>query len=320
MSRSEHEPPDGAAEAVPPTCAVIGPLLYLTVTVEREGEDERVHLHPGGQGFWIARMIKVLGCDPRLVAPIGGEAGEVVAALLPGWDIELTAVRTSMRSPTQIHDRRSGDRQEIVGLSIPQIDRHEADDLYGAALEAGLACDAVVLTSAGDGLLPDEAYGRLTHDIAATGTPVLADLHGPALDAILEVGMITMLKVSEDDLVLDGWELGSEAAVIDAARTLSDRGARSVLISRGGEAAIAVVEGKSVRIVPPTLAPVDQSGAGDSMTAGLTVGTILGLPPLDAVRLGAAAGAGNVTRRGLGSGRVDLIAELAELVELEELS
>jgi 1-phosphofructokinase len=147
----------------------------------------------------------------------------------------------------------------------------------------------------------------------------VADLHGPALDAVLEVGMIAMLKVSEDDLVLDGWKLGSEAAVIDAACTLADRGACSVVISRGSEAAIAVVEGKSVRIVPPALTAADHSGAGDSMTAGMTVGTMLGLPPLDAVRLGAAAGAGNVTRRGLGSGRVDLLAELAELVELEEL-
>jgi 1-phosphofructokinase len=320
MPRVDHEPPDGAVEAVPPTCAVIGPLLYLTVTIEREGDGEQVHMHPGGQGFWIARMIKVLGCEPRLVSPIGGEAGEVVAALMPGWEIELTAVRTAMRSPTQVQDRRGGDRTDIVGLSIPQIDRHEADDLYGAALEAGLACDAAVLTSAGDGLLPDEAYGRLTHDIAGTGMPVLADLHGGALEAALKVGKITMLKVSEEDLVLDGWELGSEAAVIDAARTLADCGAGSAVVSRGSEAAIAVVEGTAMRVVPPTLAAADHSGAGDSMTAGMTVGTMLGLPPLDAIRLGAAAGAGNVTRRGLGSGRVDLIAELAELVKMEDLS
>ncbi len=45
-----------------PACAVIGPLLYLTVTVETEaGGVEGVHLHPGGQGFWIARMLQVLG-------------------------------------------------------------------------------------------------------------------------------------------------------------------------------------------------------------------------------------------------------------------
>ena len=73
------------------TCVVLGPLLFLTVTIELEADKPRVHLHPGGQGFWIARMVTVLGERARLVAPIGGEAGDVVSALLPGWDIELEA-------------------------------------------------------------------------------------------------------------------------------------------------------------------------------------------------------------------------------------
>ena len=302
-----------------PTCAVIAPLIYLTVTIENEGDAARVHLHPGGQGFWIARMIEVLGCDTRLVSPIGGEAGEVVAALLPGWEIDLTAVRASITSPTQIHDRRSGERVEIVGLELPQLDRHDADDLYGAALEVALTSDAVVLTSGGNGLLPDEAYGRLIHDVNATATPVFADIHGGALEALLDDGSLHVLKVSEHDLALDGWTMGSERQAVEAARALAKRGVSTVVVSRGGEPAVASVDGRTVRIIPPNLAEADHTGAGDSMTAGLTVGHLLELPTIDAIRLGAAAGAGNVTRRGLGSGRPELIAELAEMVKVEEL-
>lgn len=163
---------DTASE--PTTCAVVGPLLYLTVTVETEpdnNDDQRskVHLHPGGQGFWIARMIKVLGLEARLVSPIGGEAGEVVAALVPGWQIGLSHVRTSITTPTQIHDRRSGERQELVGIEIPQLDRHEVDDFYGAALEAVLTSDAVVLTAA-DSMMPIDTYERFVHDAIARGS------------------------------------------------------------------------------------------------------------------------------------------------------
>jgi 1-phosphofructokinase len=75
-----------------------------------------------------------------------------------------------------------------------------------------------------------------------------------------------------------------------------------------------------VRVTPPELEAVDHRGAGDSMSAGLAAGHLLGLKPLDAVRLGAAAGAGNVTRRGLGSGSSELIAELLQLVDVEDIA
>lgn len=309
---ASEEPDEGM-----PTCAVVGPLLFLTVTVEMEADAPRVHLHPGGQGFWIARMVNVLGGQTRLVSPIGGEAGEVVAALLSGWEVELKPVRTSMTTPTQIHDRRSGERVELVEIDIPRLDRHEADDLYGVTLEAALSADAVVLTSGGDSVLPDDAYRRLAHDLTAQDIPIFADMHGGALDAALEEGGLRLVKVSEEDLGVDGWDVGTERQAIEAARKLAARGAHTVVVSRGGDPAIAVVGDRIVRVKPPELAEADHRGAGDSMTAGITTGHLLGLDPLDAVRLGAAAGAGNVTRRGLGSGSQELIAELSERVEIE---
>jgi 1-phosphofructokinase len=75
-----------------------------------------------------------------------------------------------------------------------------------------------------------------------------------------------------------------------------------------------------LRVEPPTLAEVDHAGAGDSMTAGIAVGRMRGLSPIDAIKVGAAAGAGNVIRHGLGSGSRDLIGELTALVEMEEVS
>jgi 1-phosphofructokinase len=302
------------------TCVVLGPLLFLTVTVELEADKPRVHLHPGGQGFWIARMVRVLGDRARLVAPIGGEAGDVVGALVPGWEIELEAVRGNLATPTQIHDRRDGERLEIVGVEMPELDRHDSDDLYAATLQAGLAADVVVLTAASASILPYDAYGRLVHDLDAQGIPLVADMHGEALDAVLAAGSIEVLKVSEEDLDSDGWDVGTEAKALAAARELNARGAKSVVISRGGDPAIAFAEGRMLRVEPPTLTEVDHAGAGDSMTAGIAVGRMRGLSPIDAIKVGAAAGAGNVIRHGLGSGSRDLIGELTGLVEMEDVS
>ena len=193
-----------------------------------------------------------------------------------------------MTSPTQIHDRRTGERLEIVEVEIPTLDRHDSDDLYGLALEAGLTADAVVLTAASNSLLPDDAYRRLALDLAAQNIPVFGDLHGGALDALLDAGGLKLVKVSEDDLAVDGWETGSEQQAVDAARKIAGCGVETVVVSRGSSPAIVAFGDRVVRVTPPALTEVDHRGAGDSMTAGITAGHMFGLDPLDAVRLGAA--------------------------------
>ncbi len=322
---SEHANASAATSDTTPSCAVLAPLMYLTVTIEDEGGAPRVHLHPGGQGFWVARMLSTLGCQARLIAPVGGESGAVLRGLMETWETELIAVEVGVDSPVQLHDRRSGDRNELVELVVPNLDRHAADDLYGVSLQTAMTCDAIVVTSGGDTLLPDESYRRLTHDLAAVEAggadrPIIADVHGAALEAALAGGPIDVLKVSEDDLAADGWQMGSQDQAVAAARELVARGARAVVVSRADEPAIAAISGRVVRVVAPRLAAVEHRGAGDSMTGAIAAGKLAGLDTVDSIRLGAAAGAGNVTRRGLGSGLADLIAELTQLVEIEEIT
>jgi 1-phosphofructokinase len=69
----------------------------------------------------------------------------------------------------------------------------------------------------------------------------------------------------------------------------------------------------------PTFEPLDHRGAGDSMTAGIAAGLAEGASLADAIRLGAAAGTLNVTRRGLASGERSAIQQLAERVVLRSL-
>lgn len=64
----------------------------------------------------------------------------------------------------------------------------------------------------------------------------------------------------------------------------------------------------------PQLEPVDHAGAGDSMSAAIAATLARGVDVLTALQVGAAAGALNVTRRGLGTGDPDVIQSLAEMV------
>lgn len=302
---------------------VFAPVIALTVTVENGSENgAEVHLHPGGQGFWVARMLRHLGQDPLLCGPVGGESGSVIRALLEQWEIDLSPVEMAAESPVMVQDRRSGDRSVIAEAATPHLSRHELDDVYGTFLDHAMSVSTCVVCDQPREILPADTYRRLGHDLGSAEVRVIGDLHGRDLDAFLEGGIIDLLKVSHEDLVLDGAiekEDEDPDQVFGVVAPLMERGAQNVVVSLAGGGALAEVHGTRYRVRPTELDPADHRGAGDSMTAGLAAASVRGLPPEETLRLACAAGAANVTRHGLGSAAESLIPGLAERVEVEVL-
>ena len=82
---------------------------------------------------------------------------------------------------------------------------------------------------------------------------------------------------------------------------------------------MALSDSDVVIVNTPRLEPLDTRGAGDSLTAGIAAGLARGADMEDALRLGAAAGALNVTRRGLGTGSRRDIENMARLIQVHPL-
>lgn len=294
----------------------------MTVTIEAKDGDQgdEVHLHPGGQGFWIARMIEHLGETPVLCAPVGGEVGSALKSLMPS-NLDLWPVETHGESPIYIHDRRSGERVTVAETSMPLLGRHEQDDFFSRALEVAMATDLLVMTGrrVGGGI-PVDFFTRLAADLAALEVPVVADVHGDELDALLEGGPLHLLKLSQDDLVEDGRMEG--AGLVGLGKTVEairNRGARNVVVSGAEEATLACLEGSWYRVEQPTLQVADHRGSGDSMTAALAVAIVRGMDEVEMLSLGAAAGAANAVRHGLGNADRDLIVQLASRIDVEKI-
>ncbi|MEV4411287.1 PfkB family carbohydrate kinase [Catellatospora sp. NPDC049609] len=296
---------------------VFAPSPQLTVTVEQVGDEEEIHLHAGGQGVWVARMIKSLGVRAVLCSAFGDETGRVVRNLILDEGLDLGAVEVAARNGAYVHDRRDGERTEVAQAPGRALSRHEQDELYNVALAEGLRAKVAVLAGVADEqVLPPDVYRRLARDLRRNGTTVVADLSGDYLTAVLEGG-VDVLKVSHEELLRDGRAPDDAVpSLVAGLFTLREDGAANVVLSRAEHPALVLIDGEVFQVELPRLEPADHRGAGDSMTAGIAATLATGRELDEAVRTGAAAGALNVTRHGLGTGRADVIAQFTTRVRL----
>jgi 1-phosphofructokinase len=306
----------------PPPVTVFTPHPLLGITIERRGSDQDdVHMHPAGQGVWVARMAAELHSHPIVCGFIGGETGKVLRPLLEELDMELRLVDASPTTGAYVIDRRSGERDILAGAWSDPPSRHEIDDLFSVTVAAALESKVLVVCGpAPPDALPMEIFGNLVADARTGGTKTIVDLSPPRLNSALE-GQPDFVK-------LDDWQLAEflEGPVDEpervraGARRVLDEGAGCVMVTRGGDPALVMTPEKAWELVPPRFSRGASEGSGDSMVGALAAALARGMEVEEALRWGAAAGAANFLRHGLGTGSRDVISDLLPRVELRELA
>lgn len=308
-------------EHAPRVCVLAGtPLLTVTVEAAPGSQGPELHVHPGGQGMWVARMARSLGAEVVVCGPFGGETGHVAAHLAEREGLQVRAVRTEGSTGSYVHDRRRGERTEIVRVDPAPLGRHDQDDLYGAVLVEALDADVVVLGGAEPaGVVPADFLGRLAGDLRAAGCTVVADLSGDAARAVLETG-VDVLKMSDAEMHESGFSASTSTTDLrTAARQMVAAGVGAVVVSRAPESTLLVTADDEHQLCGPQVTSVEHRGAGDSMTAAIAVARARGRSLVDAVSLGVAAGALNVARHGLGTGHADQVERLAREVTVDRV-
>lgn len=299
---------------------ILAPSPTLTVTVEDHPQGSEIHVHAGGQGVWQARMLKRLQASVTMCCVLTGEVGRTLRHLLEDEGISVVALEREGRGSAYLHDRREGKRVVIAEEEGDPVGRHDLDDLYGAVLHSAAESRAVLLSGpAGETTVPADMYRRLAIDLRGTGARVIADLSGERMRAVIDGG-IDVLKVSHEELKADGLvEETSAQEIIRAMRQLRDEGARSVIVTRSSAPLLLADEDGVIEVSLPRFEETETRGAGDSLTAGVVAALTRGENLREAISMGAAAGALNVTRHGLGTGDAESIARLRERVRIRAL-
>lgn len=303
---------------------VFAPSPLLTITVEPTGgAHEEIHLHAGGQGFWVARMASLLGARVGLCCCLGGESGAVLRGLVEREKVQLLPVECAAANGSYLHMRRDGVREQVARSDSQRLSRHEADELYGVTLTAALDAQLTMLTGTDPPeILEGDFYRRLAADLRSNGITVIADLSGEPLRAALEGG-VDLLKISEEEALADGWaQSPAPDDIRNALDALHQAGASIVLLSRAEQPAL-VLDGtrqRYLQLTAPRIHAIEPHGTGDSMFAALGAGLAHGLGLEPALRMAMAAGCLNATRHGLGTGTGQEIEQLSRHVQIAELS
>lgn len=254
------------------------PSIDRTIEIETllRGEVQRataVRVQAGGKGINVARALHINGHDAHAVAPLGGDEGELFAALVAASGVSFTPVPldASIRVNVTIAEA-DGTTTKINDLG-PVLDTDARQRLLDTTL--GTVGEGVRWV-AGCGSLPpgagDDFYAALVARAREAGVRVAVDTSGPALLAVVDAGP-DLIKPNHHELAeLVDSELKTFADVVDAAREVVGRGVTSVLVSLGSDGAL-LVTADDVRY--GTTDPVEVRstvGAGDSMLAGFLAG------------------------------------------------
>ncbi len=298
---------------------MFAPTVQLSITFEQPAGIEELHVHAAGQGFWVARMLSALGAVPVLCAPIGGETGTALRALLGDLPTD-GLVPCSSANGAYVHDRREGERSEVAAFASVPLGRHAEDDLVSATIACALGEPVVAICGTNlEANVDPSVFQNVCHNLNQGGSTIVADLSGDELRAAL-AGGVGLLKISHEELVADGWAKGDSLdELLDGISAIRADGAADVLVSRAGEGSLVALGDRWYTVRSPEMSVVDHRGAGDSMTAALAFGRWHKLDDIELLRLAAAAAALNVTRHGLASGHLPAIGRLTEMIEVEQL-
>lgn len=310
-------------------CVSVNAAIDKIAVVDRlrPGEIHRptvLSMLPGGKALNVARAAASLGLPVRAVAVLGGHAGDWMEAALRTGAVTAHAVRVAGETRTclSVLDEETGVLTEFYepGLTMSASNWTAVEDALDAELDDDPSGSLVVLAGSLPPGAPVDGYSRLLGRAARVGARAVIDADRGALGEAL-AARPWLVKVNANEAAAAMGMTGTdEAVVVAAARAIHARTAGPVLVTRGLDGAVLIVDaGDGWRVgAPPELGryPV---GSGDSMLAGLVVALASGHPLPEAARRGGAVAAANALVPGQGRLAPADADRLLQAITLERL-
>jgi sugar/nucleoside kinase (ribokinase family) len=246
----------------------------------------------GGSAAIVAHGAAVLGLSTALTAMVGRDAaGDFVLDTLTAAGVDIGGCVRHESLPTALTvclNRADGDRAILTAPGcLPAFGPEHVPEVRARHVHAA----SYFLQPRLAGGLP-EVLGRFRRAGASTSLDTNDDPAGtwrlaPGLLAACDV----VLPNEAEALALAGALTGEPVAGLSAAvRVLAASGPVPV-VKRGGDGAVALLDGAAISVHGPRVTPVDTVGAGDGFDAGFLAGRLTSGDFAEALALGCACGA-----------------------------
>lgn len=269
---------------------------------------EREEMYFGGKGINVSIVLRELGIASKALGFTAGFTGEAIEKGLADMGIDTDFVRLKNGNSRINVKIKSAEETELNGQG-PDIDDKAIKALF-EKLDTLSDGDTLILAGSIPSSLPSDIYEQILAKLSEKKIKVVVDATKDLLLNVLKYKPFLVKPNNHELGEMFGAELKSDADIEKYARKLQEMGAVNVLISMAGDGAMLIDEQGKIHRCGVCKGKVKNSvGAGDSMVAGFTAGSLKGDYEY-ALKLGTAAGGATAFSDGLAT--KEKIAELLE--------
>lgn len=267
---------------------------------------EKEEMYFGGKGINVSIVLRELGIDSKALGFTAGFTGEAIENGLSEMGIDADFVRLKNGNSRINVKIKSTEETELNGQG-PDIDEAAINALF-AKLDKLSDGDTLILAGSIPSSLPSDIYEKILERLSGRNIKTVVDATKDLLLNVLKYRPFLVKPNNHELGEMFGVELKTDEEIEKYARKLQEMGAVNVLISMAGDGAMLIDEyGKMHRCGVCKGTVKNSVGAGDSMVAGFTAGSLKGDYEY-ALKLGTAAGGATAFSDGL--------AEKAKIDEL----
>ncbi len=267
---------------------------------------EKEEMYFGGKGINVSIVLRELGIGSKALGFTAGFTGEAIEKGLSEMGIDADFVRLKSGNSRINVKIKSTEETELNGQG-PDIDEAAINALF-AKLDKLSDGDTLILAGSIPSSLPSDIYEKILGRLSGRNIKTVVDATKGLLLNVLKYKPFLVKPNNHELGEMFGAELKTDEEIEKYARKLQEMGAVNVLISMAGDGAMLIDEyGKMHRCGVCRGTVRNSVGAGDSMVAGFTAGSLKGDYEY-ALKLGTAAGGATAFSDGL--------AEKAKIDEL----
>lgn len=258
---------------------------------------EKEEMYFGGKGINVSIVLRELGIDSKALGFTAGFTGEAIENGLSEMGIDADFVRLKNGNSRINVKIKSTEETELNGQG-PDIDEAAINALF-AKLEKLSDGDTLILAGSIPSSLPSDIYEKILERLSGRNIKTVVDATKDLLLNVLKYKPFLVKPNNHELGEMFGVELKTDEEIEKYARKLQEMGAVNVLISMAGDGAMLIDEyGKMHRCGVCKGTVKNSVGAGDSMVAGFTAGSLKGDYEY-ALKLGTAAGGATAFSDGL---------------------